>query len=295
MLDWAQLRVFVGAAEHGSLSAAGRALGLSQPTVGRHIQALEADLGVRLFQRRPHGLELTETGAELLEHGQMMARAADQLALSAAGRADALAGTVRVTASAFVATFTLPDMIADLRVQYPEIEIELVASDATENLLQREADIAVRMYRPEQVDVITRKVGDLGIGVYAATAYLDRKGVPRTIDDLLAHDIVGYDRSDQIIRGFRAAGATADRHFFAVRCDDQVAYWRLVVAGAGIGFSQVRVGDAEPKVVRVLPAFAIPSLPVWLTAHAGLRTNPRVRRVYDFLGERLGAALRDSL
>ncbi len=286
--DWDHLRVFVGAAEHGSLSAAGRALGLSQPTVGRHIQALEASLGVRLFQRTARGLDLTETGLDLLEHGRDMAAAADRFALVAAGREAAVAGTVRVTASAFVATLTLPEIIADLRVAQPEIEIELVSSDATENLLQREADIAVRMYRPRQADVITRKVAELSLGVYAAYTYLARRGTPSEIDDLLGHDIVGYDRDNTIVEGFAHAGVAVDRHFFVVRCDDQVAYWRLVVAGAGIGFSQVRVGDAEPQVARVLPTFAIPPLPVWLTAHAGLRTNPRVRRVFDFLAERLG-------
>ena len=285
--DWDHLRVFVGVAEHGSLSAAGRELNISQPTVGRHIQALEDSLGVRLFQRTVRGLDLTDTGRDLLEHGREMAAAADRLALAAAGREAAVSGTVRVTASAFVATLTLPEIIADLRLAHPEIEIELVASDATENLLQREADIAVRMYRPRQVDVITRKVSELSLGVYAANSYLSRRGTPRELNDLLAHDIVGYDRDETILQGFAAVGADVDRHFFVARCDDQVAYWHLVVAGVGIGFSQVRVGDAEPLVSRVLPDFAIPPLPVWLTAHAGLRTNPRVRRVFDFLAERL--------
>ena len=285
--DWDHLRVFVGVAEHGSLSAAGRELNISQPTVGRHIQALEDSLGVRLFQRTVRGLDLTDTGRDLLEHGREMAAAADRLALAAAGREAAVSGTVRVTASAFVATLTLPEIIADLRLAHPEIEIELVASDATENLLQREADIAVRMYRPRQVDVITRKVSELSLGVYAANSYLSRRGTPRELNDLLAHDIVGYDRDETILQGFAAVGVDVDRHFFVARCDDQVAYWHLVVAGVGIGFSQVRIGDAEPLVSRVLPGFAIPPLPVWLTAHAGLRTNPRVRRVFDFLAERL--------
>lgn len=285
--DWDHLRVFVGVAEHGSLSAAGRELNISQPTVGRHIQALEDSLGVRLFQRTVRGLDLTDTGRDLLEHGREMAAAADRLALAAAGREAAVSGTVRVTASAFVATLTLPEIIADLRLAHPEIEIELVASDATDNLLQREADIAVRMYRPRQVDVITRKVSELSLGVYAANSYLSRRGTPRELNDLLAHDIVGYDRDETILQGFAAVGVDVDRHFFVARCDDQVAYWHLVVAGVGIGFSQVRIGDAEPLVSRVLPDFAIPPLPVWLTAHAGLRTNPRVRRVFDFLAERL--------
>ena len=168
--------------------------------------------------------------------------------------------------------------------------LELVASDATDNLLQREADIAIRMYRPDHPDVIARKVGAVRLGTYGATAYLDRRGRPRNMQDLMDHDVVGYDRSDQILRGFAAAGHPVDRHFFAVRCDDQVAYWRLVVAGAGIGFSQVRVGDAEPKVERVLPDFPIPELPVWLAAHEELRTNQRVRRVFDFLADGLAAA-----
>jgi DNA-binding transcriptional LysR family regulator len=287
MPDWDHLRVFVGVAAHGSLSAAGRSMGISQPTVGRHIQALEDSLGVRLFQRTVRGLDLTDTGRDLLEHAREMAAASDRLALAAAGREAAVSGTVRVTASAFVATLTLPEIIADLRLAHPEIEIELVASDATENLLQREADIAVRMYRPRQVDVITRKVSELSLGVYAANSYLARRGTPREPNDLLAHDIVGYDRDENILRGFAAAGVDVDRHFFVARCDDQVAYWHLVVAGVGIGFSQVRVGDAEPLVSRVLPEFAIAPLPVWLTAHEGLRTNPRVRRVFDFLAERL--------
>jgi DNA-binding transcriptional LysR family regulator len=285
--DWEQVRAFVGVAEAGSLSAAGRALGLSQPTVGRHIQALEADLGVRLFRRSARGLALTEAGQALLDHGRAMAQAAGQFALAAEGRAETIAGTVRITASIFVTTFILPAIVADLRAAYPEIELELVASDATENLLQREADIAIRMYRPEQPDVITRKVGALGLCIYAATRYLERRGRPRAVEDLMAHDVIGYDRSDLILRGFAQAGHPVDRHFFAVRCDDQVAYWRMVVAGAGIGFSQTNIGDAEPLVERVLPDFPIPDMPVWLAAHEQLRTNPRVRRVFDVLAERL--------
>ncbi len=290
--DWEQVRAFVGVAESGSLSAAGRALGLSQPTVGRYIRALEADLGVRLFRRGPRGLDLTEAGRALLEHGRTMAQAAGRLALAAEGRAESLAGTVRITASVFVTTFVLPAMVARLRAAHPEIEIELVATDATDNLLQREADIAIRMYRPDQPDVLTRKVGALSLGIYAAHDYLKRRGRPTRMEDLMHHDVIGYDRSDQILRGFAEAGFPVDRHFFAVRCDDQVAYWHLVVAGAGIGFSQTGIGDAEPRVERVLREFPIPDLPVWLAAHEQLRTNPRVRRVFDFLAEGLAGAAR---
>lgn len=149
------------------------------------------------------------------------------------------------------------------------------------------------MYRPEQPDVITRHVAQLGIGVFAAKTYLARRGRPEAMEDLLAHDVIGYDRDDLILRGFAAAGHPVDRHFFAVRCDDQVAYWHLVVAGAGIGFSQTAVGAAEPRVERVLPDMPLPEMPVWLTAHEELRTNPRVRQVFDALAEGLAVRKRN--
>ncbi len=287
-IDWNRLRAFVGAADAGSLSAAARALAMSQPTVSRYVQALEAELGVRLFDRTKRGLALTETGVELLEHARVMAEAASRLSLAAAGRSEAIAGVVRITASEVVATYALPPIVTELRRIQPEIEVELVASNATDNLLQREADIAVRMYRPEQLDVITRKIGDVPIGAYAAHDYIARAGRPNCLEDLNHHCLVGFDRSDEIIRGFRARGVEVDHRFFAVRCDDHVTCWRLVVAGAGIGFSQVQVGDQEPAVERLLVDEYFTTLPMWLAAHAELKTSRRVRRVFEMLADGLG-------
>ncbi len=284
--DWAHVQTFIAVAELGSLSSAARVLGSSQPTMGRHIAALEAALGVQLFQRTGGGLELTSTGLDLLEPARRMSGAADRLALIAQGRAEILAGSIRIAASDIVATYLLPDMLTDLRKTEPEIDIELVASDRTENLLRREADIALRMYRPDQAEVITRKVAELSVGAYAAPSYLERRGTPRRIDEFLHHDIIGYDRSDLIIKGFQAAGVPVSRDFFAFRSDNQVVAWRMVVAGFGIGFNQRLVGDREPRVRQVELAAEMPSLPVWLTAHSELKTSRRVRRVYDFLAER---------
>ena len=285
--DWAHLRSFIAVAREGSLSAAARALGGSQPTMGRHVAALEAELGVRLFERAGGGLLLTPTGSDLLDHAERMAEAADRLALAAEGRAEAVAGTIRITASEIVATYLLPDILVALHQAEPEIEIELVASDRTENLLQREADIAIRMYRPTQADVVTRKVADLRLGMFAAESYVARRGAPRSFAEFADHDIIGYDRSDQIIRGFREAGLAVGRDFFSFRSDNQVVCWRMVVAGYGIGFNQTSIGETEPRVLRLPVDADLPTLPVWLTAHAELKTSHRVRRVFDFLAEEL--------
>ncbi len=286
-LSWDRLRVFVAAASEGSISGAARALGMSQPTAGRQVQALESELGVQLFSRTARGLALTETGMELLEHAQAMAGAANRLALAAEGRSESVAGVVRITASEVVATYTLPPILTRLHDAEPEIEIELVASNATENLLQREADIAVRMYRPTQADVIARSMGEIEAATFASEEYLARRGCPSKVEELLGHDVVGYDRADIIIRGFRAVGVDVDRRFFAFRSDDQVVAWRMVVEGFGIGFMQGWIGDAEPRVRRILPELDLAPMPMWLTAHSELKTNRRIRRVYDFLAEEL--------
>ena len=286
--DWNRLRVFLAVAEHGSLSAAAEALGISQPTAGRYVQQLEGELDVVLFARTGRRMVLTTAGLDLLEPAKAMAEAADRFSLVAAGREASVAGVVRITASEVVATYVLPAILVALRRAEPRIELELVASNATENLLAREADIAVRMYRPTQLDVITTHVGDIELGVYAAHEYLRRRGEPRVPNDLLAHDVVGHDRSDLLIEGFRTwGGVSVTRRFFPLRTDNQVVQWRTVVEGFGVGFMQRPIGDAEPRVRQVLADMPLPTLPMWLTAHVELRGNRRIRRVFDFLASEL--------
>lgn len=287
-LDWSLIRSLLAVAEAGSLSAAARDLGLSQPTLGRQVQAAEAALGVAIFRRHPRGLELTEAGAALLEPAREMKVAAAKLSLLAAGRETRLSGTVRISASMVTAHYTLPPILARLRADEPEIEIELHASDASDNLLWREADIAVRMYRPDQPDLIARHLGNSRLGVFAAQGYLDRRGVPKTVEDMMRHDWVGLDRADLMLVGFRQLGQPVDRHFFRTRCDDQAANWALVRAGAGLGITQVAVARAAPGMVQVVPDLPLPALPVWLTAAEALRHTPRLRRVWDALAEGLG-------
>lgn len=284
-LDWTLIQTFVAAARHGSLSAASKAEGITQPTASRHIAQLEEQLGYRLFDRSKAGISLTEYGQELLEQARIMAEAAARVEMIGDSQSQRLSGTVRITASRIVATFVLPEMLSHFRKAEPDIEIEVVASDETENLLHREADIAIRMFRPTQLDVISKKVAELELGVYAAKTYLERFGEPQLIDELKNHTFIGYDRSTLILDGFRKNGIEIDREFFAFRSDDQVVCWAMVVAGFGIGFNQRIIGDHDTRLKRILRKVAIPSMPVWLTSHAAVKANRRIRRVYDYLAQ----------
>lgn len=288
-LDWNLIRSFVAVAETGSLSAAARRLAASQPTLGRHIAELETALGVALFQRTRSGYRLTPTGAALLERAREVARSADAFQRLAAGRTERMAGTVRIAASEVVAAYVLPPIFARLRQEEPGIEIELVASNFIENLLRRDADIAIRMVRPQQQDLVARHVVEIELASFAAKSYIARRGSPRSAEELLSHDLVGYDRSEDVIRAMRAMGFPADRSTFRFRTDNQIVGWEAVRAGIGIGFAQRQIGDADPLVERILPDLKLPELPMWLAMHRDLRTSARVRHVADFLH----AALRD--
>lgn len=286
-LDWSYIRSFLAVAEGGSLSAAAKALNQSQPTLGRHIKAAEAALGAELFVRVPKGLKLTDAGMLLLAPAREMADAYARLSTLAAGRDTDLTGTVRITASVVVSHYILPEIIAELRAEVPEIDIELVPSDDVENLLYRDADIAVRMFRPTQLDVIARKLFDQPLALYASKGLLERIGQPETTDDLASMPFVGFDRSDVIIRAMQDTGLSVDRGFFGVRCDDQSAYWKLVCAGCGVGAMQTVIGDAEPRVTRINIQPDLPPLPVWLAAHEAVYRTPRVQRVWRYIAERL--------
>ncbi|KNG93391.1 LysR family transcriptional regulator [Pseudaestuariivita atlantica] len=290
-LNWSLVQTFLAVAETGSLSAAARALGASQPTVGRQIRQIEEQTGLTLFQRQSRGLSLTPAGETLMKPARAMQVAMRDIALAAGGQSDRLEGTVRITASIFTALHHLPQIIARIREEAPGIAVELVPTDTSENLLFREADIAVRMYRTEQLDIITQHMGELQIGIFATRSYLDRVGMPETMDDLREMDLVGYDKNERIIRGMRDMGWPATRDWFATRCDMHPVYWELVRAGCGVGFAQVDVGQRDPEMVHLFPDIPIAGLPVWLAAHEGMRRTPRIRLVWDMLAEGLKPVL----
>lgn len=290
--DWNQLRSFEAVAREGSLVAVSRKTGATQPTLSRHIKELEKSLGIQLFDRTANGLILTPAGTKLFVHAQKMSTSANTIALAATGQAESLAGTVRITASQSVARFILPPILAELQVQESSIEIEVIASAQTDNLLQREADIALRMYEPEQLDVITKRLGEVCTVAYASKEYLKTRGCPRSISDLQDHDFIGYDLQPQIIKAFNEAGIKVDRHFFRFRSDDEDVCWQMVLNGFGVGFALTAVGDNEPRVERLLESVATKRTAIWLTAHHELRTSSRIRYVYDYLSEKIQKTLK---
>ena len=282
-LDWTLIQAFLSVVAEGSLSGAARALGVSQPTLGRQVKAMEEQLGIALFYRQPKGLSLTGEGEALRPHASAMAEAASGLATAAAGHDNSLQGSVRITASDFTALYSLPPVLARLRIDHPDIQIELNATDLSENLLFREADIAVRMYRPTQLEVITKKIGILKLGFFAAKSYLERRGTPSNIEELMQHDLLGYDRSERFIRGAAKLGWQLTRQDFAFRCDAQQVHCEMIRAGAGIGVMACNLGARMPEVEAVLPHFPVPGLELWLTTHEALRHTPRVAAVWKVL------------
>jgi DNA-binding transcriptional LysR family regulator len=289
--DWTLIRSFLSVLEHGSLLGAARTLGSSQPTLGRHVVELERQLGVVLFERTGRGLVPTPLALSVAEHARAMEGNAAAIERTLTGQDRALEGAVRITASQTVAVHMLPAMLAELRELEPRIAIEVVASNAVSNLLRREADIAIRMVRPEQSSLIARRIGKVEVGAYAQQGYLHRRGLPRVPADLLHHDLIGLDHDDLIIRSFHAMGQPIERDAFALRSDDHLVLWQALRAGLGIGFAATWLADREPELQRILPDLPIPSLPIWLTVHREIRTSARIRAVFDFLARAIPAIL----
>jgi DNA-binding transcriptional LysR family regulator len=281
--DWTLVRSFLAVLEAGSLMGAARAIGAQQPTLSRHVAELEAQLGAPLFERTGRGVVPTRLAQAIAGPARRMRDGAEGLARELAGTREAAAGTVRISASQVVACYLLPPIIAALALAEPGIEVELVAANQLSSLLRREADIAVRMVRPAQSSLVARKLGEVPITAVAHPDYLAHAGTPLRPDDLLRHRLVGYDRDETLLRGFAALGLPIPRERFSPRTDDQIAYGRLVAAGAGIGFVAVYNLPMLDGVRRVLPQLAIPPLPCWLAVHREIRGNRLVRRVYDFL------------
>lgn len=282
-LPWELLHTLLGMLREGSLSGAARVLGLTQPTVGRHIAALESALGQVLFTRSPTGLLPTEAALALRGHAEQMETAAAALQRAATARGGAVRGTVRVTASEVIGVEVLAGVFAALREAHPGLVLELALSNQLQDLLRREADIAVRMTAPEQGQLIARRVGSIEIGFHARSDYLDRHGRPQTLADLREHTLVGFDTVTPFIRAGAKRLGGIGREAFALRCDSDLAQLALLRAGAGIGVSQVALARREPVLERVLAdQFAWP-LETWVAMHEDLRQNAACRVVFDAL------------
>lgn len=285
--DWNRARAFLVTAEEGSLSAAARALGLAQPTLGRQVGALEEELGVVLFERVGRGLHLTPSGHELIEHARAMGEAASRLSMTAFGQNEAMEGTVSIAASNAYAGLLLPPLLQRLRAQEPRITIELVVSNEASDLLRREADIALRNFRPEEPDLVARRLGEAKARLYGADGYLDSLGPIRAASDLGRATFIAPGAPDLMLTVLNQHGLGLTAANFPLVCADFLVMWEMVKRGMGLGIIDDRIGDGEPGVRRALPGLPALPFPVWLVAHREIHRNRRLRIVFDFLAEAL--------
>jgi len=287
--DWNQARGFLATAEEGSLSAAAKALGLTQPTLSRQVAALEEDLGVALFERIGRSLALTQTGLELLGHFKSMGEAAGRISLTASGQSQAIEGRVSISASDLMATYTLPPILKKLRSQAPGIEIMLNASNDLQDLTRREADIAIRHIRPEQPELIAKLIAEPAARLYASKEYLDLFGRPHTPAEVAELDFVGVEQNpERLVAELNARGVPLSLRNFKIRSGSGTVVLELVRQGLGVSILPDDVTRFAPNLEVVLPAFEQIRFPMWLVTHRELHTSRRIRVVYDLLAEELG-------
>ena len=288
--DWSLYRAFLAVMTEGSLSAAARTLGLTQPTLGRQVAELERALGVALFTRSPQGLKPTDAALDLHPHAQAMAGAASALVRAASGAGDTARGVVRITASEIIGAEVLPPILADFRPLHPGVAVELSLDNQQQDLLRGAADIAVRMVRPTQDALVARRLADTHLGLYAHRRYVEAQGAPQTLDALSDHALIGFDKGTPFLRGL-VQRVPLPPQGFAFRADSDLAQLAAVRAGFGIGFVQHGVARREPDLIPVCPGQIGFDLPIWLVMHEDLRATLRMRAMFDHLAEGLSAFL----
>jgi len=286
-IGWELYRSFLGVLREGSLSGAARALGITQPTVGRQVAALEQALGVVLFTRSQLGLMPTELALALRSYAEAMESTAASLERAASSQGEGVRGVVRVSASEVIGVEVLPPIVARLREQHPALKVELVLTNRVQDLLRREADIAVRMLRPRQEQLVARRIGLIGVGLHARKDYLSRHGTPRNVGELAGHSIIGYDQATAFIRSAGKSLPGLSRDVFSVRTDSDLAQLALIRSGAGIGMCQVALARRDAELQRVLAKPFTLQLETWVTMHEDLRNSPRCRATFDALVEGL--------
>ncbi|MDB6000339.1 MAG: Transcriptional regulator, LysR family [Rhizobacter sp.] len=279
---WELYRSFLGVLTEGSLSGAARALGLAQPTVGRHVDALEQALGLALFTRSQFGFQPTEAALALRPYADTLAATTAALLRTAASQGDGVRGTVRITASDVIGVEVLPPILAGLRERHPDLVIELSLTNRITDLLRREADIAVRMLRPTQEALVARRIGAVELGLHAQRAYLERHGTPASWAELGAHTLIGFDQETAFIRGMRKHLGGLRRESFALRTDSDLAQLAAIRAGVGIGICQVGLARRD-GLVRLLPDRLSLELDTWVTLHEDLRDSPRCKVTFEAL------------
>lgn len=286
--DWNQARAFLVTAEEGSLSAAARALGLTQPTLSRQVAGIEEALGVTLFERTSRALLLTQAGTELLEHFRSMGEAANRISVAATGQSETVTGQVVIAATNGMATFFLPPILKKLRNRAPELQIEIIASNALSDLRRREADIAIRHARPQDENLFAKRLRDETGRLYASSAYLDEVGRPSHVSDLAKMQFVGFDHPEQRLGLMASRGINLTTANFNFNTASVTMAVELIRQGFGIGILPDDIAETYPELEDPFPAFDPIQIETWLVAHRELRTNLRIRLVFDLLSECLG-------
>jgi DNA-binding transcriptional LysR family regulator len=292
--SWDVYRTFLEVARDGSLSGAARRLGLTQPTAGRHIDALEQSLGARLFIRSQRGLMPTPLALELVPHAENMTAARDALTRAASGEARQDRGTVRLTTSEVVGCEVVPAMLAPFCARYPEIVVELAASNRAQDLLRRDADIAVRMMRPRQEALIARRIGSVRIGLFAHRDYVRGRGLPTTLDEAAHHRLIGFDRDEVSFRSLKGGPQPLVSGQFSYRSDSDLAQIAALRAGIGIGGCMLGIAARDPNLVPVLRREVMFKLEVWLVMHESSKATHRVRLLFDHLADGLARFVRQD-
>lgn len=294
-LSWDHCRSFLSVCRTGSLSAAARASGLTQPTIARHVAQLEDALGGgALFIRSPQGLAPTDRADALLPHALAMEASAAAMLRAASGNTDEIAGTVRITASVVIGVEVLPAILAGISADYPDLTFEVVPSNQTADLLRRDADIAVRLVRPNQGALVAQSVGDIMLGMFAQEAYLARRGTPQQLEDLAGHAVIGIDRDTALLQSVSALGFRLSREMFAFRSDSDLAQLAAIRSGFGIGICQTALARRSPGMVHLFPQKMAFALGTWITMHEDLRGNRRMRVVFDRLVSAMSAYARET-
>ncbi|MCF4128608.1 LysR family transcriptional regulator [Methylobacterium sp. SyP6R] len=290
--SWDHFRAALAVLEEGSLSGAARALGLTQPTLGRQVAALEQALGTALFTRSPTGLVPTEAALTLAPYARSLKATAEALRRAVAADAEGLSGRVRITASEVVGAEVLPPILAALHARHPGLALDVVLSDRMQDLLRRDADIAVRMAPPTQEALVARRVGTVTLGLYGHRRYLERRGVPEVPADLAQHSVIGFDAETPFLRAMMRVTPALGETSFAWRSDSTLAQLAALRAGFGLGACHTALAARDPELIRVLPEIFW-ELPTFVVMHEDLRALRRCRMVFDALAEGMAEYCRE--
>ena len=283
-VDWTLVRAFIEVVRSGTLSAAARNLGATQPTLGRQMRKLENLYGEPLFLRR--GRELAPTDRAMSLYEAALDIETEVTALTRAFAAGARGrGLVRITASEIVAVRLLPQLLAPILEADPTLEIEILSSDRIDNLVRRDADIAIRMTRPVQAELIATQIGEARFGLYAAKPLVEKHGRPQHLGELMSWPWVASRDGREVIEAAAAHQLKFDPANLRLRSDSTVVRMQAVEAGLGVGALSTALAARRPDLERLLPHFVPMTLPMWLVANDDLNRNPRHRFVFDRLRE----------